>query len=81
MAKGSHTAWDGMPRVCAGCGETLRITKDKLWLDSHARESWHVDCRPAKSKLDKTRTSFSDTPQTDTAERRKQARRRERQRS
>jgi hypothetical protein len=45
MAKGSHATWDGMPRTCAGCGETLRITKDTLWLDSHARESWHVDCR------------------------------------
>jgi hypothetical protein len=33
-----------MPRVCAGCGQKLRISgKDgPLWLDTHNRESWHV---------------------------------------
>jgi hypothetical protein len=47
MAQGSHATWNGMPRVCAGCGQKLRISgKDgALWLDTFNRESWHFDCR------------------------------------
>jgi hypothetical protein len=48
MAKGSHTAWDGHPRVCAGCGKPLRISKDVVCrhavvlADGSARlSSWH----------------------------------------
>ena len=45
MPKGSHATWGDMPRVCAGCGQPLRITKDDLWLDTDRRESWHMNCR------------------------------------
>lgn len=44
MTAGSHGNWEGMPRVCSGCGGKLRITRDTLWLDTARQESWHMDC-------------------------------------
>jgi hypothetical protein len=44
---GSHTTWDGMPRVCAGCGGKLSMRRDTLWLDTYRRESWHFACKLA----------------------------------
>jgi hypothetical protein len=47
MSSGSHTTWDGMPRVCSGCGGKLSMRADTLWLDTHQHESWHFACKHA----------------------------------
>jgi hypothetical protein len=50
MAERSGDGWNSMPeqpRVCAGCGRKLRMTKDVLWFDTLRRESWHTNCKVA----------------------------------
>jgi hypothetical protein len=47
MAPGSHATWEGMPRVCAGCGQELPIGGQDaaLWLNTMHRQSWHIACK------------------------------------
>jgi hypothetical protein len=47
-----------MPRVCAGCGDKLRISgKDgPLWLDTFNRESWHFACKRTRLRNKPTNT-------------------------
>ena len=45
--KGSHATYGDYPRVCHGCGEKTRITKERLWFEYADGQylTWHVDCR------------------------------------
>lgn len=48
MAEPSKDGWNSMPsqpHECAGCGVTLRMTKDNIWFDTSNRQSWHMGCR------------------------------------
>jgi hypothetical protein len=36
----------GQPRVCAGCGERVKLKGEALWLDTFRRLTWHFRCRP-----------------------------------
>jgi len=49
MAEPSRATWNSMdedqPRVCHGCGEKVRMTKEDLWLDTFHKLTWHAACR------------------------------------
>lgn len=48
---GSSSTFEDYPRVCTGCGERVRITKDTIWFghdENGAKASWHWKCRPLR---------------------------------
>jgi len=36
------------PRICAGCGERVKLNSEAIWFAVSQRKTWHWRCRPGR---------------------------------
>lgn len=52
MSGDGWNSMPGQPRICAGCGERILISKQAVWFKtSKPQTSWHSTCRKTKARL------------------------------